>query len=70
MPKYVVALGLLPLLGGCAANTQPVKSVEECRMVPNDDTGSNIKMKKECTSVPQGSSAETSSPTGTLPAPH
>jgi len=52
MRSYVVALCVFPLLG-CAANTRPANVVEECHMVPNEDPGSNIKIKKECTSVPQ-----------------
>ena len=69
MYKLVVAACFLPLVAACAANTQSVKTVEECRMVPNDDISSNIKMKKVCTAVPAGSSAETSNQSGTLPAP-
>jgi hypothetical protein len=65
MRKVVVALSLLPLVG-CATNTQQVKTAEECRWVPNEDPGSNIKMKKECAPVEQGGS---STPT-TQPAPH
>ena len=53
MRSFVIALCVVPL-AGCAANTPPVKMVEQCHMVPNEDPGSNIKMKKECTSVPEG----------------
>lgn len=52
MRSFVNALSVFSL-AGCATNTRPVKMVEECHMVPNEDPGSNIKMKKECTSVPQ-----------------
>ena len=69
MHKLVVALCLLPL-AGCAANTQAVKTAEECHMVANDDTGSNIRTKKVCTALPEGGSADTPSESGTLPAPH
>ena len=61
MRSFVIALCVFPL-AGCAANTPPVKTVEQCRMVPNEDPGSIIKMKKECTSVPQSGDEGASPP--------
>ena len=69
MRKYVVALCLLPLVG-CAANPQTAKTAEECHIVQNDDSFSHIATKKVCTAAPEGGSAETTSESGTLPAPH
>lgn len=69
MRKLVIGLCLLPL-AACAANTQDVKTAQECRIVANDEIGSNIKTRKICSDSSEGTSAETTSPSGTLPAPH
>ena len=70
MHKSFVVFTFLPLLGACAGSTTPqVKTAQDCRTVAQDDTGSNIKIKRLCSSTAQGGGAESKQESGAKPAP-
>ena len=70
MSKSVVAFAFLPLLAACAGTpSEGVKTAQNCKMVSGEDTGSNIKVRRECASTPNGGSPETASKSEAVPAP-
>lgn len=62
MSKSWFALAFLPALAGCAATTPSAQAVtqKQCQNVEQDVTESHIKVKSECTTSAEGSSANPS----------
>ena len=66
MHKLVVTFAFLPLLAACAGtSSEGVKTTQNCKMVSQEDTGSNIKTRRVCDTTAEGGSATTQRPDST-----